>query len=85
MRARDDPPFRPNTSGLDCPSSVTELMTTCWSDLPSDRPALQEVKAVVKAASGTKYVSYNIISFLVKSVHEYRTGRVVCRKGGMGK
>ncbi|XP_071389998.1 atrial natriuretic peptide receptor 1 [Centroberyx affinis] len=65
-------PLRPHTDGSQCPESVENLMTSCWSERPADRPDFSSLCLVVKRLCPTGG-SDNILDNLLSRLEQYAT------------
>lgn len=48
VEARENPPFRPDVSGRDCPDDLLELMERCWADIPDERPSFEIIRGIIR-------------------------------------
>ena len=72
VRKRCIPPFRPHVSlkiGLD--NRLVNLMHSCWSESPEDRPTFRQIKPIAKQIRGNKVeIIDNMISMMEKYTGE---------------
>lgn len=45
---REEPYFRPDISGHDCPEPLSELIQRCWNDVPEERPGFDIMRSIVR-------------------------------------
>uniref|UniRef100_UPI003AAFE9F1 atrial natriuretic peptide receptor 1 n=1 Tax=Centroberyx gerrardi TaxID=166262 RepID=UPI003AAFE9F1 len=65
-------PLRPHTDRSQCPESVENLMTSCWSERPADRPDFSSLRLAVKRLCPTGG-SDNILDNLLSRLEQYAT------------
>ena len=69
VRKRCIPPFRPHVSlkiGLD--NRLVNLMKSCWSESPEDRPTFRQIKPTAKQIRGNKV---EIIDNMISMMEQY--------------
>jgi hypothetical protein len=48
------PPFRPSLNAdIDIHSDIIALVKKCWSEMPSERPSINEIKELLDKISGS--------------------------------
>ncbi|XP_078138641.1 atrial natriuretic peptide receptor 2-like, partial [Centroberyx gerrardi] len=65
-------PLRPHTDRSQCPESVENLMTSCWSERHADRPDFSSLRLAVKRLCPTGG-SDNILDNLLSRLEQYAT------------
>jgi hypothetical protein len=48
VELREEPYFRPDISGHDCPEPLSELIQRCWNDVPEERPGFDIMRSIVR-------------------------------------
>lgn len=48
VEKREEPYFRPDISGHDCPEPLSELIQRCWNDVPEERPGFDIMRSIVR-------------------------------------
>ena len=48
VEARENPPFRPDVSGRDCPDDLLDLMMRSWADNQDERPTFEIIRGIVR-------------------------------------
>ncbi|RZF32953.1 hypothetical protein LSTR_LSTR000823 [Laodelphax striatellus] len=69
IKANDNPPFRPDVSGRDCPNELLELMERCWPNNPEERPSFEVIRSVIHRMM--KGYCDNLMDDLLRRMEQY--------------
>ncbi|XP_050541840.1 atrial natriuretic peptide receptor 1 isoform X2 [Daktulosphaira vitifoliae] len=69
VEKREEPYFRPDISGHDCPEQLSELMQRCWNDTPEERPGFDIMRSIVRQI--TRGYCENLMDDLVLRMEQY--------------
>ncbi|XP_026810639.1 atrial natriuretic peptide receptor 1-like [Rhopalosiphum maidis] len=69
VELREEPYFRPDISGHDCPEPLSELIQRCWNDVPEERPGFDIMRSIVRQI--TRGYCENLMDDLVLRMEQY--------------
>ncbi|XP_075215398.1 atrial natriuretic peptide receptor 1 [Lycorma delicatula] len=69
VQAKENPPFRPDISGRDCPDDLLDLMERCWTDSPEERPSFEVIRGIIHRIM--KGYCENLMDDLLRRMEQY--------------